>query len=54
MMYNDYLAPKERHFYFKIVIEGDEIALYSNESPTGVEWEPRQISDYIPQTQDNG
>lgn len=47
MMYNDYLAPKESNFYFKIVIEGDEIALYSNESPTGVEWEPREISDYI-------
>ena len=54
MMYNDYLAPKESNFYFKIVIEGDEIALYSNESPTGMEWEPRQISDYVPQTQDNG
>lgn len=45
MMYNDYLAPKKSNFFFKIDIEGDEIALYSNESPTGVEWEPRQISD---------
>ena len=53
MMYNDYLAPKESNFYFKIVIEGDEIALYSNESPTGVVWEPRQISDYILQSQDS-
>ena len=47
MMYRDYLAPKEGNFFFKIVMEGDQIRLYSNVSPTGVEWEPREISDYI-------
>lgn len=47
MMYRDYLAPKESNFFFKIVMEGDQIRLYSNVSPTGVEWEPREISDYI-------
>ncbi len=48
MMYNDYLAPKVVNYFFKVVLNGDEIELYSNESPTGVEWKPRMIDDYIP------
>ena len=47
-MCKDYLAPKESNFFFKVVLNGDKIELYSNESPTGVEWKPRKIADYLP------
>ncbi len=50
MMYNDYLAPKETNYQFKVILNGDKIELYSNESPTEVKWTPRNIADYIPKS----
>lgn len=47
-MCKDYLAPKESNFFFKVILNGDKIELYSNESPIGVEWKPRKIADYLP------
>jgi len=47
-LYDEYLQPKEMNFYFKAVIdENDEITLYYNSSPHGVEWEEVKMSDYI-------
>ena len=46
-MYNDYLAEKQINFEFKVVLNGNDLELYSNVSPKGVEWEPVKIDDYI-------
>ncbi len=46
-LYKDYLAMKESNYQFKIVDNGKELLLYSNDAPKGVEWVPRKIDDYI-------
>ncbi len=47
-LYDEYLKPQEMNFYFKAVIdENDVITLYYNSSPHGVEWEEVKMSDYI-------
>lgn len=47
-MYDEYLAPREMNFHFKILISRDDmITLYSNVSPVGVEWEETEMSDFI-------
>lgn len=43
----EFVEPKEGNFEFKVVFENDEIELYSNVSPNGVEWAPVKIDDYI-------
>lgn len=47
MLYEDYLAPKQMNCEFKFVLNGEEIELYANVSPTGTEWERRNIDDYV-------
>lgn len=46
-LYNDYLALKEGNYQFKVVLNGDNIELYSNVAPKGEEWTPTKIDDYI-------
>lgn len=47
-MYDEYLQPREMNFHFKILIDKDNnITLYSNISPNGVEWEEIEMSDFI-------
>lgn len=47
-MYDEYLEPKESNFDLKVVIDkDDEITLYSNVSPKGIEWEETNMTDYI-------
>lgn len=47
-MYDEYLQPREMNFDFKVVMdEEDNMTLYSNVSPNGVEWEETRITDYI-------
>jgi len=46
-LYNDYLALKEGNYQFKVVLNGDNIELYSNVAPKGTEWTPIKIDDYI-------
>lgn len=46
-LYNDYLAVKEANSEYKVVLNGDNLELYSNVSPKGVEWQPVKIDDYI-------
>lgn len=47
-MYDEYLQPREMNFDFKVVMdEEDNMTLYSNISPNGVEWEETRITDYI-------
>lgn len=46
--YDEYLQPQENNFYFKAVIdENDVITLYHNSSPHGIEWKEVKMSDYI-------
>ena len=47
MLYNDYLAVKEANAEYKVVLNGDNLELYSNVSPKGIEWQPVKIDDYI-------
>ena len=48
LMYDEYLQPREMNFDFKVVIdEEDNITLYSNIAPKGVEWEETRMTDYI-------
>ncbi|MBO5369579.1 MAG: hypothetical protein J6B23_02745 [Clostridia bacterium] len=46
-LYNDYLAVKEANAEYKVVLNGENLELYSNVSPKGVEWQPVKIDDYI-------
>ncbi|MCR3955268.1 MAG: YobA family protein [Gudongella sp.] len=47
-LYDEYLQPKEMNFNFKVVMdEEDNMTLYSNVSPNGVEWEESRMTDYI-------
>ena len=46
-LYDDYLSEKYGNFQFKVVRDGENILLYSNDSPTGISWHPVKISDYI-------
>ena len=46
-LYNDYLAEKEANAEYKVILNGDNIELYSNVSPKGIEWQPVKIDDYI-------
>ena len=46
-IYQEYLGEHEANFEFKIVLEGDELVLYSNVSPKGVNWEPTKVDDYV-------
>jgi predicted small lipoprotein YifL len=47
-MYDEYLQPQEMNFDLKVVIDKeDEITLYSNVSPNGIEWEETEMTDYI-------
>ncbi len=47
VLYNDYLEQKEANYEFKIIDNGENLELYSNVSPKGVEWEPTTIDEYI-------
>lgn len=46
-LYNDYLEEKEGNYEFKVVMNEDNIELYSNIAPKGTEWVPTKIDDYI-------
>jgi len=46
-LYDDYLAVKEANAEYKVVLSGDNLELYSNVSPKGVDWQPVRIDDYI-------
>lgn len=47
-LYNDYLAEKEVNYQFKIVLNGNELELYSDVSVKGeAVWLPTKIDDYI-------
>ena len=46
-LYNDYLAVKEANAEYKVILNGEDLELYSNVSPKGVEWQPVKIDDYI-------
>ena len=47
-MYDEYLAPREMNFDFKVVIHKDNsITLYSNVDPKGIQWEETEMSDFI-------
>ena len=46
-LYNDYLAVKEANAEYKVILNGENLELYSNVSPKGVEWQPVKIDDYI-------
>lgn len=46
--YDEYLLPQEMNFDFKVVIDQeDEITLYHNPSPKGVEWQEIEMEDFI-------
>ena len=47
VLYDDYLKEHEANYEFKVVSNGDNIDLYSNIAPKGVEWVPTKIDDYI-------
>ena len=44
----EYLEPKEASYEFKIIIENNEIELYSNVAPKGERWEAIMIDEYVP------
>lgn len=47
-MYDEYLEPREMNFDLRIIIDkNDEVTLYSNISPNGVEWEETKMTDFI-------
>ncbi len=46
-LYKDYLALKEGNYHFKAVMEGDEIMLYTNTSPNGIEWQSVDSGDWL-------
>lgn len=47
-MYDEYLAPSESNFEFKVIIDAnDQMTLYSNISPKGTQWEETIFDDYI-------
>lgn len=47
-MYDEYLAPRESNFEFKVIIDAnDQMTLYSNISPKGTQWEETVFDDYI-------
>lgn len=47
-LYDEYLEPKESNYDLKVIIDKDDnITLYSNESPKGVEWVETKMSDFI-------
>lgn len=43
----EYLEPKEANYEFKVVLEGEELALYHNASPRDINWQPVRIDDFI-------
>ena len=43
----DYLAPKELNFEFRINLENNSIELYSNAAPIGERWLPITIDEYV-------
>ena len=43
----EYLEPKEANYQFKAVLEKNEIALYYNQSPNGIQWAPVTIEDFL-------
>lgn len=47
-LYDEYLEPKQSNYELKVVIdEDDNITLYSNDSPKGIEWVETEMTDYI-------
>ena len=46
-LYQEYLGLHEANYEFKIVLEADELKLYSNVSPKGTQWEPTKVDDYV-------
>jgi hypothetical protein len=47
-LYDEYLQPQEMNFDLKAIInDDDQITLYSNVSPKGIEWEEVKMSDFI-------
>lgn len=47
-LYEEYLEPKESNFELKVIIDkNDNITLYSNVSPNGIEWVETKMTDYI-------
>lgn len=48
IFYDEYLQPQDMNFFFKVVMDkNDNITLYSNINPNGIEWEEVHMSDYI-------
>ena len=43
----EYLEPQDANYEFKIIYENNEIKLYTNVNPKGVEWVPAKIDDFI-------
>ncbi|HZK33141.1 MAG TPA: copper amine oxidase N-terminal domain-containing protein [Tissierellaceae bacterium] len=47
-LYDEYLEPRGSNYDLKVVIDKDDnITLYSNESPKGVEWVETKMTDFI-------
>ncbi len=47
VLYEDYLALKESNYDFKVILNGGELELYSNQSPVGEKWERIAVDDFI-------
>ena len=43
----EYLAPQEMNFEFKAVVEGENITLYTNIDPKGIQWGECKVDDFI-------
>ncbi len=47
-MYDEYLQPTEMNFHLKTIMdENNEITLYFNIAPKGIEWEETKMTDFI-------
>ncbi len=44
---DDYLSAKQANYEFKIVLQNEELKLFANASPNGVDWQPAKIDDYV-------
>lgn len=46
-LYNDYLALHETNYRLKIVLDGENLKLYTDISPYGAEWKETKIDNFI-------
>lgn len=46
-LYNDYLALHESNYRLKIVLDGENLKLYTDISPKGTEWKETKIDNFV-------